>query len=336
MLGCIGTGGMGQVYAAYDPKLDRKVALKVLHDGREQGEQPRLVREAQALARLTHPNVVAVHDVGTHDGRLFVAMEFVEGVTLREWLRLHPPGPAKRVAEVLELLVQAGEGLAAAHRAGLVHRDFKPSNVLIGSDGRVRVVDFGVVRVEEPRQGSRQQHFESARDEEATEPQVEMFEQPDPLTRPGAIVGTPAYMAPEQLLSMKVGPSSDLFAFCLTAWEAVFGVRPFPGKTIPAVLEAIRRGRPARPPEVQCPHELETALLEGLAFGSRSRPPSMDVLLDALRLVQARLRGEAPPAPLPAKRWPWLGRSSPQSRLRRATMSRYRSPLSLMMRSCVP
>ena len=299
---------MGQVYAAYDPKLDRKVALKVLHDERADGEEPRLVREAQALARLSHPNVVAVHDVGTHGGRVFVAMEFVEGVTLREWLRRHPPGSAKRLGEVVELLVQAGEGLAAAHGAGLVHRDFKPSNVLIGDDGRVRVVDFGVVRVEEQRGETPRRRLEPVGDELGGVPQLDLFASADPLTRPGALVGTPAYMAPEQLLSMKADAASDQFGFCLTAWEAVFGERPFPGKTIPAVLEAIRQGQPVRPDESDCPRELEGALRRGLAFGSRGRHQSMGALLDVLRAVQARLRGEAPPAvEQHGRRSSWLG-----------------------------
>ncbi len=291
---------MGQVYTAYDPKLDRKIALKVLHEERDGRDDPRLVREAQALARLAHPNVVAVHDVGMHDGRLFVAMEFVEGLTLREWFSEHPPRSSERLVEVLELLIQAGEGLAAAHRAELVHRDFKPSNVLIGSDGRVRVVDFGVARVEPLGAGQENSHLDSLLDESTTEPRLEQL---DPLTRPGALVGTPAYMAPEQLLSTKVQAASDQFGFCLTAWEGIFGVRPFPGKTIPALLEVIRKGQPVRPSARECPRELEAALRKGLAFGPRRRHANMDALLAELRASHAALRGEARPS---SRRRPWV------------------------------
>ncbi|MCX4244190.1 serine/threonine-protein kinase [Paraliomyxa miuraensis] len=306
----IGAGGMGQVHAAYDPNLDRKIALKVLHEERDAKDDPRLVREAQALARLSHPNVVAVHDVGTHDGRLFVAMEFVEGVTLREWLQRHPPpGSAERLGEVLELLVQAGEGLAAAHRAGLVHRDFKPSNVLIGADGRVRVVDFGVVRVDEPRGGKGRRHLEVVRDEEPSPPpegNLLDLVSDAPLTRPGALVGTPAYMAPEQLLSLAANAACDQFGFCVTAWEMIFGGRPFTGKTIPALLESIRKGQVTRSFEVECPDEIEKALRKGLAFAPKGRHRSMDALLGVLQRAQARMRGEAVP-PLASKRWLWLG-----------------------------
>ncbi len=157
----IGAGGMGVVYAAYDPELDRRVALKLLRPDRFGGDagRLRLLREAQALARLTHPNVVAVYDVGTFGDRVFVAMELVEGETLRQWLRAEPRSP-RPWREVLERFLPAGRGLAAAHAAGLVHRDFKPENVLLGRDGRARVVDFGLAKAladaaEEPRDGRR-------------------------------------------------------------------------------------------------------------------------------------------------------------------------------------
>ncbi|MCA9637679.1 MAG: serine/threonine protein kinase, partial [Myxococcales bacterium] len=141
VLARLGAGGMGVVYAAYDPELDRKVAVKLLRSG---GHDPRgrarLLREAQALAKLAHPNVVAVHDVGTVGAQIFVAMEFVEGMTLRRWLAARP----RAWPEIVEVFVAVGRGLAAAHAAGLVHRDLKPDNVMVGSDGRARVMDFGL------------------------------------------------------------------------------------------------------------------------------------------------------------------------------------------------
>ncbi|HLT38748.1 MAG TPA: serine/threonine-protein kinase, partial [Enhygromyxa sp.] len=147
----VGLGGMGVVWAAYDPELDRKVAIKLLRPrndrGRSESARTRLIREAQVMARVTHPNVIAVHDVGVHDGQVFLAMEFVQGKTLRRWVR----STRREVREIVAMFVQAGRGLAAAHAIGLVHRDFKPANVLIGPDGRARVTDFGLARsVEAP------------------------------------------------------------------------------------------------------------------------------------------------------------------------------------------
>ncbi|MCA9698518.1 MAG: serine/threonine protein kinase, partial [Myxococcales bacterium] len=143
----VGAGGMGVVYAAWDPDLDRKVALKLLHGGHDPakraGKNQRLLREAQAMARLSHPNVITVHDVGEFDGRVFVAMEFIEGQTLSTWQQGSSDRP-RSVDELLGAWVRAGRGLGAAHRQGLIHRDFKPDNVMVGDDGRVRVMDFGL------------------------------------------------------------------------------------------------------------------------------------------------------------------------------------------------
>src|SRR5437763_1115036 len=187
----IGAGGMGVVYAAYDPELDRRVAIKLLRPDRFSSEagRLRLLREAQALARLTHPNVVAVYDAGTFGDRVFVAMELVEGETLRQWLGEGP----RSWREVLDRFLPAGRGLAAAHAAGLVHRDFKPENVLLGRDGRVRVMDFGLARVEEHAQESTAlpMMVRALTEESVPRPL-------GPLTQEGRVLGTPNYMSPEQ------------------------------------------------------------------------------------------------------------------------------------------
>jgi eukaryotic-like serine/threonine-protein kinase len=309
ILGLVGAGGMGQVYAAYDPKLDRRVALKVLLDGRDRVDDARLVREAQALARLAHPNVVVVHDVGTHDGHLFVAMEFVEGVTLRDWLRQHSAASPERLGAVLDILIQAGSGLWAAHQANLIHRDFKPANVLVGEDGRVRVVDFGLARFESTTRDSRLDASDDAPSERDSRAQEGSTADPSTspllatITRTGRAIGTPAYMAPEQFRAEGVDASSDQFGFCVTAWEAVFGARPFAFNTVAAALETIRGGRVVRPAERACPETLETALRKGLAYSSARRHADMDVLLRAMRAVQLELGGGAPIRP---RRRAWL------------------------------
>ena len=196
----LGKGGMGVVYAAYDPELDRKVAIKLIYGesdpDRVHRSQEMLRREAQALAKLAHPNIVAIHDVGAHAGQVFVAMEFVVGRTVRSWWEERSPG----WQEVLAAMVQAGRGIVAAHEVGLVHRDIKPDNLLIGDDGRVRVADFGIAR-----------HDPSAIE---TAPSVSTgARELGTIGSRGTIIGTPAYMPPEQHEGGDVGPHSDQFSF---------------------------------------------------------------------------------------------------------------------------
>ncbi len=281
----IGRGGMGEVYSAYDPELDRKLALKLILvddlDGRETSDQQRLVREAQATAQLNHPNVVTVHDVGTHRGRVFVAMEFVAGGTLRDYVD-RGPHPWR---EVLDRFVAAGRGLAAAHRAGLIHRDFKPANVLVGDDGRLRVADFGL-----------------ARKLAAADPQIDSVPQPversqsrslssgsktgslsDRLTKTGARLGTPAYMSPEQYDNAEVDARADQFGFCVALWEALYGQRPFAGNHLAALMLAITEGRIADPPRgSRVPTWLRKVVARGLAHDPGARWPDMNALLAAL------------------------------------------------------
>jgi serine/threonine protein kinase/tetratricopeptide (TPR) repeat protein len=298
----VGAGGMGVVYAAWDPKLDRKVALKLLHSDKVDHGQ-RLQREAQAMARLTHPNVITVHDVGDIGGRVFVAMEFVEGQTLGEWANLAQArteaarttaAPERSWSELLEVMLAAGRGLAAAHAQGLVHRDFKPDNIMIGADGRVRVMDFGLVRAssgeapDETSSSGASLSVSAAR--VALEDLPHMHASLDggsafgsELTMVGALLGTPAYMAPEQLRGEEADTRADQFAYCVVLWQCLYGERPFSGDTPLAVLFAIshanfREGAPGR----VVPTWIRRALERGLAADPAARWPDMPSLLRAL------------------------------------------------------
>lgn len=264
----VGAGAMGAVYSAFDPELDRRVALKILPPrGGERAQQlrRRFLAEARAMASISHPNVIAVHDVGSHDGLAFFAMELIEGDTLEGWLKAE----RRSTEAIISVFAGAGRGLAAAHEVGLVHRDFKPHNVLVGNDGRVRVIDFGLVRV-----------IAETDDVEPTHPRAE-FEETRTLT--GALVGTPAYMAPEQLTASHTDAGTDQFAFCVALFEALFDRRPFEGSTIVSLLEAIEDGPPRIPTERRrVSGRLRRGLQRGLAARAEDRHASMASLLEAL------------------------------------------------------
>ncbi|MBX7082290.1 MAG: serine/threonine-protein kinase [Nannocystaceae bacterium] len=282
VLGRIGSGGMGVVYAAFDPQLDRKIALKVLYaDGSSDDRHRRLLREAQALAQLTHPNVVAIHDVGSFDppggagggaASVFLAMEYVEGETLTRWL-----AQPRRWQEILDTMVEAARGIAAAHAKGLVHRDFKPDNVMVGADGRVRVMDFGLARAAAT----------PATDRAAAPASTLALE----LTTASTIVGTPAYMAPEQHAGAPADALSDQFAFCVATWEAICGERPFAGDSLPELATAVSQGRLREwPRSARTPPWLRRALERGLARQPQARWPTMNALVAALERVRGRVR----------------------------------------------
>ncbi len=281
VLSRLGSGAMGVVVGAYDPQLDRKIALKLLEPRANRGPraQSRLLREAQALARLNHSNVVAVHDVGTHDGRVFIAMEFIEGQTLGAWMDTKGPGAPRPWRTVLEVFVAAGRGLAAAHQVGLIHRDFKPDNVMLGRDGRVKVMDFGLAR--------------DGRDDSnpSSDPSDGHHLRPpssNQLTRTGALVGTPAYMAPEQYEHGGARAHSDQFGYCVSLYEALFGQRPFQGDGTAALAFAITHGHAEpTPSDVAVPRWLRRIVLRGLSVDPRSR---FDTMLDLVRALEA---GEA-------------------------------------------
>lgn len=276
VLDLLAAGGLGQVFIAYDPQLDRRVALKLLRPS-SSGDQPDaeaqrwLLREAQAMAKLSHPNVVPVHDVGMLGGSVFVAMELIEGQTFTVWARSEPrPWQAVR-----DLLLDAAKGLMAAHEAGLIHRDFKPSNILVGNDGRVRVVDFGLARaVAGP---------SPLPPEPSMPPTPEAGLLDQSLTATGTIVGTPAFMSPEQFRGADVGFQADQFAFCVTLYFGLYGLRPFVGKDLKELQTAIFKGKVQDPPmDRVVPKWLHKAVVRGLRPDPSERFASMSELLSAL------------------------------------------------------
>jgi tetratricopeptide (TPR) repeat protein len=284
----IGSGGMGTVYSAFDPTLDRTVALKVLHDKLESGDaEQRLLREAQAMARLSHPNVVTVHDAGMKDGRPYVAMEFVEGCDLRTWLRREK----RSWREIVDMFVAAGDGLAAAHAAGLIHRDFKPGNVMVGNDGRVRVTDFGLARAAEA--GSREAPRPSSGPLATPVADAESSSPLDtPLTQAGMVLGTPAYMAPEQALEGRADHRSDQYAFCVSLYVALFGKHPLGEfSNLPEFVALLETDDVSPPPaDHPVPARIVAAIMRGLSRSPEERFPDMNALLHALRVDPAQRR----------------------------------------------
>jgi tetratricopeptide (TPR) repeat protein len=286
VLALVGRGGMGEVYAAYDPELDRKIALKLLLGAKGTGDaraQGRLLREAKAIAKVSHANVIVVHDAGTFDDRVFVAMEFVDGHTVKEWLADKP----RTRAEIIDVFVSAARGLGAAHAAGLVHRDFKPHNVMVGKDGSVRVMDFGLAR-----QIGAGPDAHPADDDADVAAALEAAPLDDvALTRTGEIVGTPLYMAPEQFKAEATDARTDQFSFCVALYHALYGAHPFGGTTLPALIADVLTGNvhPA-PAKHDVPTWLRRVLLRGLSADPAARWPSMDDLIAALGRDQARTR----------------------------------------------
>jgi tetratricopeptide (TPR) repeat protein/predicted Ser/Thr protein kinase len=277
----LGAGGMGVVYGAYDPELDRKVAIKLLRSADEGSSgHARLLREAQAMAKLGHPNVIAVHDVGEHDGMVFIAMEFVEGSTLSRWVE----GRSPTWRDVLRVGIEAGRGLAAAHARALIHRDFKPDNVMVADDGRVRVMDFGLARrAEEPRP----ERLVST--DSGGAPSVDALS--SDLTRAGAVMGTPAYMAPEQHSGLTADAATDQFAFCVTLYECLYAERPFAGESVAQIAFNVLQGTiRAAPAGTAVPGWVRRVVLRGLATDPAARWPSMDALLAALGRDPSRRR----------------------------------------------
>jgi len=315
VLALVGRGGMGEVYAAYDPELDRKVAVKLLRvkpgNGVSLAEgRHRTLREAQAIARLSHSNVVVVYDVGTFEDKVFIAMEYVEGNTVTYWLQARQ----RTWQEILKVFMAAGSGLAAAHEKGLVHRDFKTDNVMIDRVGQVRVMDFGLARQAE-KSGTRDTaagvrpspafalKIVSDTTQQPNDPDTKtltlrpesdvvprslegasssgMFEAR--LTRTGAMMGTPAYMAPEQFLGTPTDARSDQFSFCIALYEALYGERPFEGNTMSSLTANVVQGNVREAPaNSKVPPWLRRVLLRGLKPRAKDRWASMEDLISAL------------------------------------------------------
>jgi tetratricopeptide (TPR) repeat protein/tRNA A-37 threonylcarbamoyl transferase component Bud32 len=263
----LGQGAMGIVLGAYDPDLDRKVALKLLRPGAYGASsvegRERLKREARAMAKLSHPNVLTIHEVGEIEGGLFLATELAAGGTLHAWRLAEPRG----WQQILHKYLLAGRGLAAAHAAGLVHRDFKPTNVLLDKDDTPRVADFGLVVMGSaaPTTGT-----DAPASSDIT------------LTETGTMLGTPAYMAPEQHGRGEVGPAADQFAFCVAMWEALHDAPPFEGTTAVTIADNVRANRVIEPRDSEVPEWLRIALRRGFAVDPADRWPSMDALLAEL------------------------------------------------------
>lgn len=270
LLARLGRGAMGTVYEAYDPKLDRKVAVKVLHSMTpelEAARRVRLHREAQAMARVKHPNLVEVYDVFADEPQPYVVMELVAGTTLRTWQESGERG----WREVVRVYLEAARGLAALHAIGLVHRDFKPENAMVDGQGRVLVVDLGLV-------------FAERIDDDQTSP-------PSALTRDGLLVGTLSYMSPEQLDGKQSDARSDVFGLCAALYEAVYTTRPYIGDTPETLLADIQQRSPSLQPNPRgAPRWLGRALVRGLAFQSDKRFPDMQALVAALERGLARRR----------------------------------------------
>jgi len=274
ILGALGRGGMGEVYAAYHPDLDRRIAVKVVQGsgGTADDRRGRLLREARAIARLSHPNVVVVHDAGTFGDRVFIAMELIDGWTIDQWLRAEP----RSWQQILDVFIAAGRGLAAAHAAGVIHRDFKPQNVMIAKDGAVRVTDFGLARLQEEDGRDRR----TVHDDDST---VSL----GPATKTGALMGTPAYMSPEQARREAIDARSDQFSFCVALHEALLGKRPVISGA--AAIDPVSSGSPPLA-HGSVPGWLRSIVARGAAADREQRYRSMAALIGALEQGRTRVR----------------------------------------------
>lgn len=274
VLDTLGRGGMGIVYLAHDPKLDRDVALKLCFDASET-TIVRQRREAKALASLDHPNVLEIYDIGEHEGLLYIAMEVVYGGTAKDRFG---KGALRPWREVLDFYLGAAAGLAAAHRAEIIHRDFKPENVLVTRDGIAKVADFGLA-IREGSSGS-------------VEASADLSASGDRVTRAGAAVGTPAFMAPEQLLGLDLDARADQYSFCAALFEALFGKRPYVALSVRARIATLAIAKIAWPRDTRrVPKHILRALERGLSTDPRQRFESMPALVEALTAA-------------PHRRWP--------------------------------
>ena len=285
ILETLGAGGMGVVHAAHDPRLDRRIALKLVRPEAAAGAavEARLLREAQAMARLSHPNVVQIHEVGAWEGRVFIAMELVAGQSLAAWLAARSRG----WREIVGVFLEAGRGLAAAHAVGMVHRDFKPENVLVGDDGRVRVTDFGLARGER----RAEECGETWRESEG--PLASICA--DVTVETAGFAGTPRYMSPEQFRGEAATSASDQFSYCVALYQALHGIHPFAAEDRSALTDAVLAGKRREPPRIRIPRAIHRALVRGLSHDPGARFSQLPELLAAIE-PRSRWRKPAPAA----------------------------------------
>ncbi len=311
----LGAGGMGVVFAAHDPDLDRRVALKLLHAnvaGAGPEARTRLLREARAMAKVNHANVITVYEVGTANGVDFVAMELVEGTNLADWLR----STRRPTEEILRVFRAAGRGLAAAHATGLVHRDFKPANVLVSHRGKVVVTDFGLARAFEGPDAPLAVTLPSSDPAPTPPPPTAALDETldaggntpgasnsaprsssrtgslrgdsadlsSTITRTGALLGTPAYMSPEQFRGQTACPRADQYAYAVALWEGLAGGRPFRGTSFEELKQAVERGDAADVERI--PRRLRPVLIRGMARSLDDRYRNMDEMLEALERAE--------------------------------------------------
>lgn len=267
ILSTLGSGGMGVIYAAFDPDLDRKVAIKLIRPDRlaafaDEDKEHHLLREARILAKLSHPNLLPVFDIGHFGDQLFLSMEYIKGQTLWEWQQQSDHD----WHEIIGYYLQAGEGLSAAHGSGIIHRDFKPQNVMLGDDGRIRVMDFGLSQQTAP------------------------LDQPTTTEQSGSLYGTPVYMPPEQLRSGTTTAASDQFSFAVALYEALYGERPFKGQTPAALLESITKSEISQPRGTHVPGWIRLILLKALQADPQQRYRDIDELLHKLQQDPAKRR----------------------------------------------
>ncbi|TNE50812.1 MAG: serine/threonine protein kinase [Deltaproteobacteria bacterium] len=268
----LGSGGMGVIYEAYDEDNQRPVALKlirpdVLDPYRREAHRARMLREARLLASLHHPNIPNIYEVGTWNDQVFLAMQLVSGTNMRQWLDQANPDWTDIVAAYL----RAGEGVVAAHNANIVHRDIKPDNILVEDTGNVYITDFGLARLDQTTISSIGMHSAPHR------PPALLS-----LTGTGDILGTPAYMPPEQYKGQGVSKRSDQFSFCVSLYEALYGMRPFAGQTMEELIQAAQDGRVFRPRFSEIPNDVLQVLIRGMHPVPRERYGSMRELLTAL------------------------------------------------------
>ncbi|MEM7154734.1 MAG: serine/threonine-protein kinase [Myxococcota bacterium] len=278
----LGAGGFGVVWRAWDPRLERTIAIKLLHDriGQDERAAQRLRREAMAAASVSHPNVVSIYDVGVHEQRVFIAMELVEGGTLSRWAKGEPPLP-----EILEVFEQVAAGLAAVHEAGFIHRDLKPGNLMRQPSGRVLVMDFGLARI-----SNREDDLSPRLGVNLDELGEHELDGRSSLTSDGVVMGSPPYMAPEQLTTGEVGPRSDQYAFCVALYELLMGRRPHVDKNLRWLARAkLRQPIDFGNGRFRLPRRLIELLRVGMAPEAAKRHPTMDVVRDELRRIRARL-----------------------------------------------